>query len=206
MPTVQRPSGMQFATWWSGKNLQGWKLLWKRILNGASMVIEAISDAGPIIHLSEISMIKGFSIFSIVYVPREVYNEVKAANLPGNAEVESDIFNIIDPGSNQKDRSEYFSRKFEISIADGSVIATAKNMGIDIVLTDDLDVRNVVRTYSIKPVDSIGILLRAYRENLITLDEVNKALDDLLQVSTLYVTSRLVERVRSKVKEYASKT
>jgi predicted nucleic acid-binding protein len=175
-------------------------------LNGASMVIEAISDAGPIIHLSEISMIKGFSIFSIVYVPREIYNEVKAANLPGNAEVESDIFNIIDPGSNQKDRSEYFSRKFEISIADGSVIATAKNMGIDIVLTDDLDVRNVVRTYSIKPVDSIGILLRAYRENLITLDEVNKALDDLLQVSTLYVTSRLVERVRSKVKEYASKT
>ncbi len=35
------------------------------------MVSSAISDAGPIIHLSEIKMINCFSIFNTVYISRE---------------------------------------------------------------------------------------------------------------------------------------
>ncbi len=49
------------------------------MLNGDYMVSSAISDAGPIIHLFEITMINCFSIFNTVYIPREVYNEGKQA-------------------------------------------------------------------------------------------------------------------------------
>lgn len=163
---------------------------------------KAVSDAGPVIHLSEIDMFCCFSVFETVYVPKEVYDELKASDQPGNDEIDSDIFTIIEP--DHKDRSVYFSQKFEISLADGAVIAAAREKGINIVLTDDLEVRDVVRSYGIRPVGSIGILLRAYRENLITFIELDRALDGILQRSSLYITARLVERVRSEVKGYGA--
>lgn len=163
---------------------------------------KTVSDAGPIIHLSEIDMSRCFSIFRKICVPREVYNEVRTGNLPGNDEIESNIFEILDLKSSQKDRCMYFSQKYQISIADGAVITLAKDMGIDTVLTDDLEVRDIVKSYGMRPVGSIGVLLRAYREKSITYKEAVKALENLLEKSSLYITSRLVENAKSALKEY----
>ena len=174
----------------------------KKTLNGDSMEIKAILDAGPIIHLSEIDKSVCFSLFSKVFVPREVYNEVKACNLYGNNEIESDVFEIVDLASNQKDRVEYFSRKYNISIADGTVISLGKYKGVELVLTDDLDLRDVLKSLGMQPVGSIGILLRAYRERLISYNEAVKALENLLEISSLYVTSKLIKGAKQALKEY----
>lgn len=168
------------------------------------MASNVISDAGPIIHLSEIGMSRCFSIFETVYVPRDVYHEVKVCQLPGNREIESDIFEIVDLDSKQKDRSEYYSNKYEISAEDGTVIALAEDLEINLVLTDDLDVRDVLKSRGFKPVGSLGVLLRAYREGLITFHEAIQSLDDLLETSTLYITSRIIENAKHSLIEYDS--
>jgi predicted nucleic acid-binding protein len=166
------------------------------------MEIKAISDAGPIIHLSEIGISTCFSLFSKVLVPREVYNEVKVCNLPGNNEIESKIFEIVDIASNKKDKIEYFSTKYDISIPDGSVITLSKYTGINLVLSDDPDVRDVLKSMGMRPVGSIGILLRAYSERIISYDDAAKALEDLLEIPSLYVTSRLIQNAKKALKEY----
>ena len=53
-----------------------------------------------------------------------------------------------------------------------------------------------------QPVGSIGILLRAYRERVITYNEAVEALENLLEISSLYVTSRLIENAKQALKEY----
>ncbi|MBC2697388.1 MAG: hypothetical protein HF976_03350 [ANME-2 cluster archaeon] len=53
-----------------------------------------------------------------------------------------------------------------------------------------------------QPVGSIGILLRAYREWIISYDDTTKALRDLLDISSLYVTSRLIQNAKKALKEY----
>jgi predicted nucleic acid-binding protein len=166
------------------------------------MEIKAISDAGPIIHLSEIDMSMCFSLFSKVLVPRDVDNEVKACNLHGNNEIESNVFEIVDLVSNQKDRVEYFSLKYNISIADGTVISLGKYKGVELILTDDLDLRDVLKSQGMQPVGSIGILLRSYRERIISYNEAVKALENLMEISSLYVTSKLIEGTKQTLKEY----
>jgi len=168
----------------------------KKTLNGDFMEIKAISDAGPIIHLSEINKTVCFSLFSKVLVTHEVYKEVKACKLQGNNEIESKVFEIVDLVSNQKDRVEYYSLKYDVSIADATVITLAKYTDINLVLTDDLDVRDILKSQDMQPVGSIGILLRAYRERVITYDEAVEALENLLEISSLYVTSRLIENAK----------
>ena len=175
------------------------------MLNGDYMVSSVISDAGPIIHLSEIKMINCFTIFNTVYISREVYNEVKKGNLPGSNEIETEKFEILDLKSFQKDRSIYYSQKYQISTADASVIALAKDKRIDIALTDDLDLRDALKSNKIRPVGSIGIIVRAYKYNKLTCSEAIKALDDLFMISSLYVTSKLIENVKYTLIEYDSK-
>ncbi|MCG7850245.1 MAG: PIN domain-containing protein [ANME-2 cluster archaeon] len=166
------------------------------------MEIKAISDAGHIIHLSEISKTACFSLFSTVLVTHEVYSEVKACNLPGNDEIESKVFEIVHLESNKKDRAEYYSLKYDISIADATVITLAKYTGINLILTDDLDVRDILKSQDMQPVGSIGILLRAYRERVIPYNEALEALENLQEISSLYVTSKLIENAKQALKEY----
>jgi len=174
----------------------------KKTSNGDFMEIKAISDAGPIIHLSEIDRSACFSLFSTVLVTHEVYREVKACNLPGNDEIESKVFEIIDIESNKKDQVEYYSQKYDISIADATVITLAKNTGINLILTDDLDVRDILKSQDKQPIGSIGLLLRAYRERVISYNEAVEALENLLEISSLYVTSRLIQNAKQAIKEY----
>ena len=150
-------------------------------------------------------MINCVSIFNTVYISREVYNEVKTGNLPGSNEIEKEKFEILDLKSFQKDRSTYYSWKYQISTADASVIALAKDKLIDIALTDDLDLRDALKSNKIRPVGSIGIIVRAYRYNKLTCSEAIKTLDDLFMISSLYVTSKLIENVKYALIEYDSK-
>lgn len=53
-----------------------------------------------------------------------------------------------------------------------------------------------------QPVGSIGILLRSYRERIISYNEAVKALENLMEISSLYVTSKLIEGTKQTLKEY----
>ncbi len=53
---------------------------------------------------------------------------------------------MLDIASNKKDQIEYFSIKYDISIPDGSVITLSEYTGINLVQSDDLDVRDVFKS------------------------------------------------------------
>lgn len=87
-----------------------------------------------------------------------------------------------------------------MSRADASVLALAHRMGAEIVFTDDLDLRDAVKSRKMIPVGTIGILLRAYREGQLSKRKLNGALDDLLDLSSLFITKELIAQTKRIVK------
>lgn len=60
-------------------------------------------------------------------------------------------------------------------------------------LTDDLAVRDAAKRMNIRPVGSLGIVVRAYNNQLIEIEEAEALLRKLHERSSLFVTSAVVE-------------
>lgn len=160
----------------------------------------AVCDSGPIIHLSEIGLIECLDLFSPVYIPHAIYEEIKAKRGPGFGEVEGGIFEIRKAYKKDQKLIETFLEHYILSQADASVLALAKRLGAEIVFTDDLDLRDAVKSQKMTPVGTIGILLRAHREGYLSMGDINGALDDLLDRSSLYITGGLMAMAKRAVR------
>ncbi|NPV09284.1 MAG: hypothetical protein HPY83_15160 [Anaerolineae bacterium] len=54
-------------------------------------------------------------------------------------------------------------------------------------------VRRAARTLGLRPVGSLGVVVRAYKTGVLSLPEADVILDDLCSRSSLYVTRAIVE-------------
>ncbi len=57
-----------------------------------------------------------------------------------------------------------------------------------LLLTDDLAARDAVKRLSLNPVGSLGVIVHAFQQELISLDEAERFLSELYSVSGLFVT------------------
>lgn len=152
---------------------------------------KAISNTGPILHLFEINHLKALRMVKNVFVPSEVWRELKRSKI--GAELEKAKFiKTAELGKRGKDLASLLVRKHGLDLGEAEVIALSKESGIDLVFTDDLDARDVAKRMELKPHGSVGILLRAYRGRILTRKETIDALHKLYSDSSLYITSDLM--------------
>ena len=157
-------------------------------------------DSGPIIHLSEIGHVECLDLFRPVYVPYPIYMEIKAKRGPGFEEIDGEPFKVKKVIKKDQKFIIEFSDNYLLSEADASVLALAHRMKAEIVFTDDLDLRDAVRSHRIIPVGTVGILIRAYREGEVSKRKLDKSLDDLLNISSLFITKELIAHAKRTVK------
>lgn len=160
-----------------------------------------VSDSSPIIHLSEIEQIECLSLFQPVFVPQPVYREIKAKNLPGFEEIDKEFFQVEPVTRSDSELIKILTKQYKLSDTDACVLALAQRIKAKYVFTDDLELRDVTRLTGLTPVGTIGILVRAYRENLLSIKKLNLALDNLLSKSSLYITEELILQVKKVVKK-----
>ncbi|MBE0479048.1 hypothetical protein IBX65_08045, partial [Candidatus Aerophobetes bacterium] len=60
-------------------------------------------------------------------------------------------------------------------------------------LTDDLDAREIGKSLGFEVHGSVGIIVRAYREKLIDLEETEKSLNALHDVSKLFIAKMIID-------------
>jgi predicted nucleic acid-binding protein len=158
-----------------------------------------VTDTGPVIHLSEIGLINCFKLFKPVYVPEIVHKELTTIAGPGFKEIKREFFEIKTIAKKHIKQIEKISNNYKLTFNDAYVIVSANILKAKIIFTDDLELRDAVKLNGLIPVGTIGILVRSYREKLLTRNKLDKALDNLVKESSLYITDELIYKVKTAI-------
>src|SRR3989344_8285551 len=126
------------------------------------MVNEAVSNTGPIIHLTEINFTKAFNIFNSITTTPEVLSELikNETTLPKKIK-------IINIKAEWKDKVKVLTNQYNLGLGEASALTLAMQEKTDYFLTDDLEARAIAGKYNIETHGTIGIILRAFRDKII---------------------------------------
>ena len=167
------------------------------MFNGGFMENRAVSDTGPIIHLSEINLVKAFDIFSVVVIPQEIERELKNSKISMSKKIK-----ILKLSPEFKDKVKILTNQENLDLGEAFAIVLAMQENADYFLTDDLDARNVAIKYNLQVHGTIGIILRAFREKIIDKKTVIEKVNELYLKSSLFITKDLVISVLRAIEEF----
>jgi len=158
---------------------------------GHGRVGGAIADAGPLIHLYEVGHTNLLNLFDMLYIPDAVWAESVGKNrIPplSLANVQRHTISDID--------IEHFVQTHSLSnlhAGERESLFLCQQLAVPLLLTDDMAVRDAAKRLQIRPVGSLGIVVRGYREGHLTRSEAGQTLVALHEESSLFVTQAIVE-------------
>ena len=161
----------------------------------------AVSDTGPLIHLSEVGRLMALGIVSKLLLPAEVSRELKSGE-PCVEVSDYEWMEVTALGRGGEDCAAAVSRRYGLGLGEAEAIALSLERGVRLIFTDDLNARTVAKSLDLEPHGSIGILLRAYREGILSQAETIQSVRDLNVKSSLYLASDLTNRAIRAVREY----
>jgi len=158
----------------------------------------AVCDSGPLTHLWQIGQWQAFSTFDAIYVSAQVAQEVaRHVSLAQMVAVAGrDV--IVDVVSKQEiaEARRTVPTGLTLHEADLAMLALARWLAPDLVLTDDLATRQAVEAQGQTPMGSVGVLLRAYRAGFLDAIALDQAIEGLFIQSTLYLSPNFKSYVR----------
>lgn len=147
-------------------------------------MLSAVSNSGPLIHLSEINQINLLSLFNSLAIPDSVLEEVGEVNLEN--------VKVIKVAEKNVELFAKSIKKFKLQKAEIDTLYLAKKMD-SIFLTDDLEAREAANYLKIKVHGSLGIIALAHVKRMINLTEAKQLILNLYNESTLFLTKFLVD-------------
>lgn len=161
---------------------------------GAGGVGTAVSDAGPLIHLNETGCLRFLRIFDALPVPDAVWAE---ATQQGRVQPD-DILSLGNVERRDVDRQAALhlantNQLENLHPADCDCLLLCHDSGTKLLLTDDLALWEAAQRLGLRPAGSLGIIVRAHREGLVSLEGAEAHLQALHASSTLFVTPAIVE-------------
>lgn len=147
------------------------------------MPTPVVSDTGPIIHLDEADALSLLSVFDTVHVPETAIEELEDGSVPPaldeldtkihDVSVSADAYPELDPGETAALR---LAERTET-----------------VLLTDDLDARELAADRGVEVHGSIGVIIYAYSNGHLDSDEAKAYLLALQRETTLYLTEPLLK-------------
>lgn len=162
------------------------------------MASKAVADTGPILHLFEIDRLKLLNLFNKLVISTIIQEELSVyaiEMLPKNTEIKEI----------NKDQVRLLAEKYDLALGESSALWLCKSLQIPLLLTDDLNAREVASALEIKPLGTLGIIIRNYREKKINQTEAILLLQSLHQNSSLFITSGLIAYAIAEIKKFRAK-
>ena len=159
------------------------------------MAGKACSDTGPILHLHEIKELFLLKVFDKVFISTNIKEELL------KYEIENLSGNIVLKKINN-DQTALLAERYGLDIGESSVIWLCKSLDVFLLLTDDLTAREAAIELELKPVGSVGIIVRCFREKTITSRRAIDSLRLLQAKSSLFITTELINYAVAEVKKF----
>ena len=158
---------------------------------------KAVSNTRPIIHLTEINLIKILNIFQNITIPEEVKKELIKNNVPIPKRIK---ITKLKPES--KDKTKILTNEYNLDLGEAEAISLALQEKVDYFLTDDLDARQIAKEFKLETHGTIGIILRAFKEKIISKEKTIEKIKELKTNSSLFITQDLISEVVESVKNF----
>ena len=158
---------------------------------GHGGVERAVADAGPLIHLHEVGHTALLSLFDVLYVPDAVWAESVDKSRISSLSLDNLQRHTV-AGVNVKHFVQTHSLS-NLHAGERESLFLCRQLNVPLLLTDDLAVRDAAKRLQIRPVGSLGIVVRGYREGHLTRSEAEQTLVALQEESSLFVTQVIVE-------------
>jgi len=153
-----------------------------------------VTDAGPLIHLNEIGCLSLLRIFETVHVPDAVWFEsVRAGRVLDTAILSLGRIRRHALPLGQIEQFVSQNNLMHLQAGEKESLCLCREIGVLILLTDDLAVREAAKRLGLKPVGSLGVVVRAYHMGHCSLSKAERYLTDLYDVSSLFVARAIVE-------------
>ena len=158
---------------------------------GHGQVERAVADAGPLIHLHEVGQTDLLNLFEVLCIPGAVWAEsVDKINVSplhfnnGRRHIlaASDVNHFVQAHSLSN-----------LHTGERESLCLCNQLDIPLLLTDDLAVREAAKRLCVRPVGSLGIVVRGYKQGVLPYSEAEKILIALYEESSLFVTQTIVE-------------
>jgi predicted nucleic acid-binding protein len=146
-----------------------------------------IADSSALITLAIVDKLNVLEkLFGEVYVPRAVYNEVREKNKEESQKIEEYSQNRV------LDISTTFNFNISLGQGESEAILLYKEKNADFLLCDDKKAKKFAQSFDMNVIGSLGILLKAKKENVIT--EI-LPLVDTLKSSRVFIKDKTYEIV-----------
>ena len=163
----------------------------------------AVFDAGPFIHLHEIDLLRVLSLFKSLIITKEVFEELTKRNLDRALLQKHAKILVLDAA--HKNKAMYFADRYSLDLGEASSLALGLQEHVSLFITDDLDARTIAKSSGLEVHGSIGVILRAFRETILTRQSAQQKIKELHTKSSLFVTSALVDFALRELESYPDK-
>lgn len=151
-----------------------------------------VCDAGPIIHLDELSQLKLLNDFHKILIPETVWQEVQK-HRPQALAICTQLSNRITPASPLSTTLQSTVQLFSLHAGEIQALVLAEEQQADLLLTDDTAARLAAGSLNIEVHGTLGILLRAIRRNQLTQHQVIDILHSIPKQSSLHIRPSLYD-------------
>jgi len=103
-----------------------------------------------------------------------------------------------------KDFAKYLTKRYGIDLGESTGIALCRQEKVKLFFTDDLEARQTANFLGFEPHGTIAIILRAFREKVLTKKEAKLTIESLYKNSTLFLTNDLKEWSLKEIDNFTS--
>jgi len=157
-----------------------------------------VADAGPLIHLDELAALDVLSDYAAVLVPNGVWIEVHRHRPQALKQVSVKL--IRQPSPPASDRVNAITALYTLHHGEREALALCFAHTINLLITDDTAARLAAKSLNITTHGTLGLLVRAVRQQLRTPSEVLALLAAIPQQTTLHIRPSLLNEVIARVK------
>jgi predicted nucleic acid-binding protein len=157
-----------------------------------------VADAGPLIHLDELASLDVLRDFAEVFVPNAVWLEVQHHRPQALQQAGVKLVHLPPPAPSAKINA--LTAIYTLHHGEREALALCLDQAINVLLTDDTAARLAAKSLNITTHGTLGLLIRAVRQELCTSSEVLELLAAIPQQTSLHIRPSLLNEVIARVK------